>query len=148
MRYDETESSPDEDEEWSVVREDVALAPEKGYRELRIYHLAHALGVAAHHLSLRLPKHELYETGSQLRRAAKSVSSNLVEGYGRRRYKADYLRFLTYAKASLDETEEHLQYILDCHPNQEEAAALLQSADRLGRKFHRFIALVEANHRV
>ncbi len=76
-----------------MVREDALPESNKGCRDLRVYQRAHELGVAAHHLSLRLPKHELYETGSQLRRASKSVSANIVEGHGRRRYKADYLRF-------------------------------------------------------
>ena len=115
---------------------------------MRVYQLAHELGVAAHRLSLALPKHELYETGSQLRRASKSVSANIVEGYGRRRYKAEYLRFLTYAKASLDETEEHLLYVKDCYPDHQTTSdALLRAADTLGRKLSRFLTLVEANHR-
>ena len=101
---------PEEDGDASRVCEEAA-AWTTGCRELKIYRYAHELGVAAHHLSLRLPKYELYETGSQLRRAAKAVSANMVEGYGRRRYKADFIRFLIYAKSSLDETEEHLQYI-------------------------------------
>ena len=114
MIYDED----DEDEEAArlVVREG---EPENGRSvwELKVYRLAHDLGVAAHQLSLQLPKYELYETGSQLRRAAKSVSANLVEGYGKRRYQAEYLRFLTYAKASLSETEEHLHYVRTATPS-------------------------------
>ena len=130
-----------------VIREDDEERG-KGVWELKIYGLAHDLGVAAHRLSLQLPKYELYETGSQLRRAAKSVSANIVEGYGRRRYKAEYLRFLVFAKASLSETEEHLRYVQDCYPaEQREVEVLLQAADTLGRKLHRFMSLVEAHHR-
>ena len=144
MRY---EQEDDELETW-VLREGEVEATNKSYRDLKVYQQSHALGVAAHHLSLRLPKFELYETGSQLRRAAKSVSTNIVEGYGRRRYKAEYLKFLTYAKASLDETGEHLQYICDCHPGLPETEGLLQTVHSVGRKLARFLDLVEANHRV
>ena len=66
----------------------------RSYRDLEVYQLAHAAGVRIHEFSLKLPKYELYETGSQLRRAAKSVSANIVEGYGRRRHKAEFIRFL------------------------------------------------------
>jgi len=52
----------------------------------------------------KLPTFELYEEGSQIRRSIKSVKSNIVEGYGRRRYKQEYIRFLTFAQASCDET--------------------------------------------
>ena len=146
MVYD-SEHEDDDLVEVSVVREsDVERGT--GVWELKIYGLAHDLGVAAHRLSLRLPKYELYETGSQLRRAAKSVSANIVEGYGRRRYQAEYVRFLVFAKASLSETEEHLRYVQDCYPGeQKEVHVLLEAADILGRKLHRFMSLVETQHR-
>jgi four helix bundle protein len=51
----------------------------------------------------------LFEEGSQLRRASKSIIMNIVEGYGRQRYKKELIRFLTYALASSDETKEHLK---------------------------------------
>ena len=117
-------------------------------QELEIYQLAHALGVEIHHLSLQLPKFELYESGSQVRRAAKSISANIVEGYGRRCYKADFIRFLIYAHASCDETIEWLTYLRDCHQNlQDVICPMLDKADILGRKLNRFIRGVESNHR-
>lgn len=70
-----------------------------GYRDLDVYGLAHDIGVDIHEFSLKLPKYELYETGSQLRRASKSISANIVEGYGRKRYNAEFLKFLVYAFA-------------------------------------------------
>lgn len=38
-----------------------------------------------------LPKFEMYEEGSQIRRSSKAVVSNIVEGFGRKRYQADYV---------------------------------------------------------
>ena len=61
-------------------------------RDLEIYQIAHGIGVETHRFSLSLPKFELYETGSQLRRSSKSVSANIVEGFCRRRYKAEFIR--------------------------------------------------------
>lgn len=84
-----------------------------GYRGLNIYQEVPRLGVEIHRLSLKMPKFELYETGSQIRRASKSVSTNVVEGYGRRRYQADYVKFLIYAQSSCDETNEWLTYMKD-----------------------------------
>ena len=77
------------------------------YNDLEIYQLSHNLAIEIHKLSLSLPKFELYEEGSQLRRAAKAIPVNIVEGFGRRRYKNDFIRFLTFALASCDETKEH-----------------------------------------
>ncbi len=60
---------------------------EQGVEKLKVYRLAHQLGVKVHDMSLTLPKHEMYEEGSQIRRSSKSVSSNIVEGFSLRNYK-------------------------------------------------------------
>jgi four helix bundle protein len=65
------------------------MAGEKvqSYRDLEIWKMARELIVVVHKMTLeKLPKFEMYEEGSQIRRSAKSISSNIVEGYGRRRY--------------------------------------------------------------
>lgn len=119
----------------------------KSYRDLDIYQEAHELGLVCHNLSMQLPKHELYETGSQMRRSSKSVSANIVEGYGRRRYKAEFIRFLVFSHASCDETVEWLQYILDLYPDKrEEAQAAMNQANQVGARLNRFISAVEAKH--
>jgi len=51
---------------------------EQGYKKLRIYQMAHALGVKVHKMTLGLPKFEMFEEGSQIRRSSKSVSSNIA----------------------------------------------------------------------
>lgn len=53
----------------------------------------------------------MYEEGSQIRRSSKSVTSMIVEGYGRRRYKADYVKYLVYAQTECDETILHLEFL-------------------------------------
>ena len=106
------------------------------------------MGVSLHAFSLGLPKHELYETGSQMRRASKSVSANIVEGFGRRAYKADFVRILTMALASCDETTEWLEYVKDCYPQM--AVPVQQELDRattVRKKLIRFLQAVEAQHR-
>ena len=60
-----------------------------------------------------LPKIELYEEGSQIRRSSKSTCSNIVEGYGRKKYQPEYYRFLTFALASNDETINHLEMLFE-----------------------------------
>ena len=118
------------------------------YRDLDIYSLAHEMGVKIHTFSLRLPKFELYEAGSQLRRASKSVSANIAEGYGRRRYKAEFVRFLLYAQGSCDETTEWLAYVRDLYQDlAADAEALLDNVNHLGKKLNRFIQAVETGHR-
>ena len=69
----------------------------KSYKDLEVYSLGLELFYKRHSYSLKLPKHEMYELGSQLRRSADSVPTNIVEGYGRKKYKADFVKFLTYS---------------------------------------------------
>lgn len=78
-----------------------------------IHKLSYDLAVKVHKLSLKLPKHETYEEGSRIRRSSKSVTSSIVEGYGRKRYKSDFIKFLVYAHASCDEPIAHLKFIKD-----------------------------------
>ena len=91
----------------------------KSYKDLEIYQLAYKLALEVHKMSLTLPKYELYEQGSQVRRSSKSIKDTIVEGYGRKRYKDDFIRFLTYSQSSCDETISQLNMISDIHfPNE------------------------------
>ena len=65
----------------------------QSYKDLDIYQLAHKLAVEIHQMSLtNLLKFELYEEGSQIRRSSKSVVTNIVERFGRRRYKNEFIQ--------------------------------------------------------
>ena len=72
-----------------------------------------SLTIDVHKMTLKLPRFEMYEEASQIRRSMKSVRSNIVEGYGRRRYKNDYIRFIVYALSSNDETVDHLETLYE-----------------------------------
>ena len=65
----------------------------------------------------------------------------IVEGYGRRRYKQDFIRFLTYAIASNDETMDHLETLFETESltDKELYDWLRNRVDLLGRKLNLFI---------
>ncbi len=98
----------------------------------------------------KLPKFELYEEGSQIRRSIKSVKSNIVEGYGRRRYKQEFIRFLIYAISSCDETTDHLETLFETESLKDEALYqdLHKRLQTLGKKINNFIQSVEKDHKV
>lgn len=51
----------------------------QSYKDLEIYSLAKELVVKVHRLTIEeLPKFEMYEEGSQIRRSSKSIASNAV----------------------------------------------------------------------
>lgn len=116
----------------------------KTYRDLDVYKISFDLFVRVHQFSFQLPKYETYELGSQLRRSADSVNSNIVEGYGRKKYKNDFIKFLVYSHASNDETVNHLKKIEVLYPNlSKEAFQLSKEYDKLGAKLFKFIQYVE-----
>jgi len=118
----------------------------KSYKDLEIYTTSLTLFYKTHAISLKLPKYELYELGSQIRRSSDSVSTNLVEGYGRRQYKADFIKFLVYSHASNLETGHHLIKINKLYPHLSEEVNPLQiEYDILGAKIYKFIQYVKNN---
>lgn len=118
----------------------------KSYKDLDIYNLSLSLFYKTHSVSLKLPNYELYELGSQLRRSSDSVVTNIVEGYGRRRYKQDFIKFLTYSYASNLETLCHFEKLVILYPDLSGEMELLQKEyDQLGAKLFSFLCYVENN---
>ena len=81
------------------------------FRHLDIYKRAYSLAIKAHHLSLELPNFEIYEQGIQLRRSTKRIKDTIAEGFGRRKYKGEFIRFLIFAHSSCDESLAQLDMI-------------------------------------
>ena len=118
----------------------------KSYKDLEVYKLSLELFFKTHRFSLKMPKYETYELGSQVRRSADSINSNIVEGYGRKNYKNDFIKFLTYSHSSNDETKNHILKIKTLYPNLEkEGNDLLIAYDKLGIKIHNFLNYVKNN---
>ncbi len=65
--------------------------------------------VAIHKLALNFPDHERYALTDQIRRASKSVPTNIAEGYGRRKSAKDFKHFLSIALGSANEMIVHLE---------------------------------------
>ena len=119
------------------------------YRNLEVWQLARELVISIHEMTLtKLPKFEMFEEGAQIRRAIKSVKSNVVEGYGRRRYKQEFIRYIDYAFASCDETADHLDMLVATKSLTDPAAVeqLNAKLDQLGRKLNLFLQSIERGH--
>ncbi len=117
------------------------------YKDLEIFKESKRLAIEVHKASLSLPKFELYEEGSQVRRSSKAISSLIVEGYGRRRYKADFIKYLVYAQAECDETINHLDFLFETQSLKDVSLynSLKEGYDVLGKKINKFIQWAEDN---
>ncbi len=100
-------------------------------------------------MTLQLPKYEMYEEASQIRRSMKSVRSNIVEGYGRRRYKGDHIRFIIYALSSNDETINHLEILHETGSLKDKVLYenLREHTQKLGIKINNFLQAVEKGNK-
>ena len=121
----------------------------KSYRELEVYKQSKSLAVKVHKLSLLLPKFEMYEEGSQVRRSSKAVTSAIVEGYGRRRYKNEFIRYLVFAQSECDETRVRLDFLFETESIKDEALyqALSNDYEALSKQINKFIQWVEDNYK-
>lgn len=119
----------------------------KSYRDLEVYKESKQLAIVVHKMTLTLPKFEMYEEGSQLRRSAKAVTALIVEGYGRRRYKADFIKYLVYSHSECDETIVHLDFLFETESFTDSIKyeELKNAYSLLSRKINNFIQWVENN---
>ncbi|MEW6696546.1 MAG: four helix bundle protein [Bacillota bacterium] len=114
------------------------------YRKLQIYNKGYQLSLDIHRLTMTFPRHEPYEIGSQLRRAAISIPLNIAEGYGRKDYKQDYKKFLITAQGSSNEVVVLLEMIKDLGYVAEENYTYLREAYiYLGRQLNKLISLLQ-----
>ncbi|MCO5237266.1 MAG: four helix bundle protein [Chitinophagaceae bacterium] len=121
----------------------------KSCRDLQIFAASKRLAIEIHKISLSLPKFELFEEGSQVRRSSKSVTSSIVEGYGRKRYKADFIKFLVYAHSECDETILHLDFLFETESLKDENfyRRTREEYELLSKKIHVYIQWVSENLR-
>lgn len=117
----------------------------KSYRDLEIYKSSYNLALEIHKMTMQLPKYELYEQGSQIRRSSKSIKDNIAEGFGRRRYKAEFIRFLIFSHASCDETISQLNMINELYFRNNPLTDLIENYETLSKQINKFIQYVEKN---
>ena len=77
------------------------------YKQLTVWQKSMDLAEAVYHLTTTLPKDELYDLVSQMRRSVVSIASNIAEG-SKRGSRKEYAHFLRHAYGSVAELETQL----------------------------------------
>ena len=77
------------------------------FQDLQVWQKAHKLVLRIYKITNKFPKSEIYGLISQIRRAAVSVASNIVEGFERQSSK-DSLHFYNISDGSLEEVRYQL----------------------------------------
>ena len=120
------------------------------YKEPKIWRMASNLPVDIHRMTMTaLPQHEMYEEGSQVRRAINSVRSNIVEGHGRRTYKSDFIRFVVLAHAACDETNDHSEILRETGSLTDDQlfSEVSLRIEKLSKALGAFLTAIERQHR-
>ena len=111
--------------------------PARTFRDLDVWRKAHEFVLGVYQLTAEFPKSETYGLGLQMRRAAVSIPANIVEGF-RRRGKADKLRFLNIAEASLEESGYFLVLAQDLGYG--DTSKLYELLDEVSRMLRAYVA--------
>jgi four helix bundle protein len=79
----------------------------RDFRELKVWHKAHAMTLDVYRATKSFPREELYSLTNQIRRAVVSIGANIAEGAGKNS-RPELARFLQIALGSASELEYHL----------------------------------------
>jgi four helix bundle protein len=81
--------------------------------DLRIYNISLKLSKEVLDLVNRIPDNWRIKDVNDIKRSCTSVPSNITEGFARRFYPKDFIRFLNVALGSSDETQTHLKSLFN-----------------------------------
>lgn len=84
------------------------------FKDLKVYQLAYKLAMEIFHLSKSFPKEETYSLTDQIRRASRSVCTNIAEAYRKRRYPRHFTSKITDADSEASETTVWVDFARDC----------------------------------
>ena len=87
----------------------------KDFTKLLVYEKSYSLAMEIFEISKSFPKEETYSLTDQIRRASRSVCSNLAESYRKRRYPLHFISKLTDCDSENSETLDRLSFAFDCH---------------------------------
>lgn len=84
----------------------------RDHTKLRAFEIADSVVMEVYRVTRGFPKEELFGLTSQVRRAAMSIASNIVEGCARNS-EGDYLRFLDMSYGSAKSSSTNCQLQID-----------------------------------
>jgi four helix bundle protein len=110
----------------------------KSARDLKVYKLVFACAMEIFQITKNFPSEERFSLTDQIRRASRSVCSNLGEAWRKRRYRAVFINKLTDAQQEASETQTWLDFCLACeYINQ-------QTFQRLDQEYENILGMLNS----
>ena len=111
----------------------------KIFKEIIAWQKAHELVLKIYKYTKDFPTEEKFGLVSDMRRAARSVPTNIVEGFARQGHK-DALNFFNYSEASLEELKYHTLLAYDLgYIDQKTYNELIKSEEESGRILNKWM---------
>lgn len=92
----------------------------KFHQDLKVFQKSVDVAMIIFELSKTFPKEELYSLTDQIRRSSRSVSANISEAWGKRKYEKSFVAKLTDSEGEARETQTWLQFAWKCNYINEE----------------------------
>ncbi|PZU91184.1 MAG: four helix bundle protein [Chryseobacterium sp.] len=108
----------------------------KFHQDLKVFQKSFDVAMQIFELSKRFPKEETYSLTDQMRRSSRSVSANISEAWGRRKYEKSFVVKLTDSEGEARETQTWLQFSLACNYINEE------QFDNLNNQYNEIIGML------
>ena len=97
------------------------------HQDLRVYQKSFDTAMEIYQLSKIFPKEERYSLTDQIRRSSRSVSANISEAWGKRKYEKSFIAKLTDSEGEARETQTWLQFARNCEYINEEQFKILNN---------------------
>ncbi|MGI9069190.1 MAG: four helix bundle protein [Pyrinomonadaceae bacterium] len=118
-----------------------------GFRDLKVYQLAFNLAMEIFQESKRFPAEERYSLTDQIRRASRSVPSNIGEGYRKKRYPRMFVSKMVDADGEATETQVWVDVAQACgYLSETRQRELRRGYEEVGRMLGAMIAHPERFH--
>ena len=86
----------------------------RGFRDLKVYQLSYMLAMELFHETKKFPAEEKYSLTDQIRRASRSIPTNVAEAWKKRMYEKAFVNKVSDSYTEAGEVEVWLDFSLDC----------------------------------
>jgi four helix bundle protein len=110
----------------------------QSYKDLEVYKRSFKLAMDIFWLTRKYPKEEVYSLTSQISRSSRSISANIAEGWAKRTYESVFKQHLVHSLGSCAETENCLDFALECgYTSKEQHQPLKKEIDEIGKMLNK-----------
>lgn len=112
----------------------------QSFKDLTVYQESYELALIINRAILRLPSNEKYILVDQMRRASRSIPTNIAEGYAKRLSEKEFRRYLLSAIGSCNEMVVRISFAKDLgFWSEEYCNDLLQRYDIVGKQLTKLL---------